>query len=879
MVRGGDLMNNFINYIYTWKDVERIFNYYNRNNKFENINYIDVYYDEMVVYLTDIKQKDKANAELENILGYHYDLEKECIYYDIFEKKMNVFWEEDNSNNKNYITPLFKNIIYRNNSYDNSIINDKSLENCPVIAFHSYKGGVGRTLSLIAFAKAWSSNLSNQKILIIDADIEAPGFTWVWDNEGNSEFSYLDLLEIIQTSDFDNDLIRKKVVEQVQLQTMKIYNERKNLEYYFLPTYRYREQLLDIYANPESIASAHKSRYSLAEKISRLGEMLGASAVFIDLRAGLSEFSAPLLFDMRVKKYIVSSTSYQSIRGTKLILNEMLKGLQVKENTIVPQILLTMVTKDIDTDNIQNELLELYDNQDYIDNAIIELPFASELIHLQTLEDILQKLEGRDFYYNISKLVNENYVNEENENNLETKIDNREEIITRIHETAENQINAEMNNKFNVLLTKPIKNLIRVYSETVPQAVVIGAKGAGKTFLFRELLIEKTWNKFCKKHGNINTNKMTSYIIPLIAPKSLGEINGVLQQAIKNFNKECDFTSKDTKCWHRNSLELTEKISKKSELLEWKKIWIQCILNNFADNINMSLNKVEEVLENRNCNVMFVVDGLEEIFENTIDNENEKKAIRALVQEVLNEIKILYPHIGLLVFLRKDLVNNCIETNTEQFEGQNKRFALNWSHDEALRLALWLVCQAVPEFYDDKETKIEEASKEVIKNYLVKLWGLKLGKKSSNEAYSSRWILAALSDFNAQLQARDIIRFLASATSEIGNVTYDDRIIMPKEVKNAVHDCSDKKIQEIKQEMKNLVSIFDKFENVSEEKKVLPFSPGTFDLSRKEEEIMIQQGLLKRDGDKYYLPEIIRHALKFKYQKGARPKVLSLLFK
>ena len=83
----------------------------------------------------------------------------------------------------------------------------------------------------------------------------------------------------------------------------------------------------------------------------------------------------------------------------------MLKGLQVKENTIVPQILLTMVTKDIDTDNIQNELLELYDNQDYIDNAIIELPFASELIHLQTLEDILQKLEGRDFYYNIILIV------------------------------------------------------------------------------------------------------------------------------------------------------------------------------------------------------------------------------------------------------------------------------------------------------------------------------------------------------------------------------------------------------------------------------------------------------------------------------------------
>lgn len=38
-------------------------------------------------------------------------------------------------------------------------------------------------------------------------------------------------------------------------------------------------------------------------------------------------------------------------------------------------------------------------------------------------------------------------------------------------------------------------------------------------------------------------------------------------------------------------------------------------------------------------------------------------------------------------------------------------------------------------------------------------------------------------------------------------------------------------------------------------------------------------GYLKIDNDRYYLPEIIRHALKFKYEKGARPKVLSLLLK
>ena len=46
-----------------------------------------------------------------------------------------------------------------------------------------------------------------------------------------------------------------------------------------------------------------------------------------------------------------------------------------------------------------------------------------------------------------------------------------------------------------------------------------------------------------------------------------------------------------------------------------------------------------------------------------------------------------------------------------------------------------------------------------------------------------------------------------------------------------------------------------------------------------EEKVMKQEGYLRIENDKYYLPEIIRHALNFKYERGARPKVLSLLLK
>lgn len=57
----------------------------------------------------------------------------------------------------------------------------------------------------------------------------------------------------------------------------------------------------------------------------------------------------------------------------------------------------------------------------------------------------------------------------------------------------------------------------------------------------------------------------------------------------------------------------------------------------------------------------------------------------------------------------------------------------------------------------------------------------------------------------------------------------------------------------------------------------MPFYSDTFDLTQAEEKVMKQEGYLRIENDKHYLPEIIRHALKFKYGKGARPKVLSLL--
>lgn len=869
-----------IQQIYTWKDVDRIIKKISPKIKSRYITDIDVYHDEIIVSLCDMAGKDEVRRELKKFLGNHFDMEKDVIKYDLLKKSLEVTWDADGTEKKTKeITPLFGDIIYRESSYEKGIVENNELKDCPVIAFHSYKGGVGRTLSLLAFAKAWSAGKPSQKLLIIDSDMEAPGLTWLMEENGDmaNQISYFDLLELIQSSEFDDTENFTILVDHMKLQTLKIDSGKMTSEHYFVPTYRYEEQLLDIYASPDSIVKGYKKKYILAQKLSELGKTLGAEAVLLDLRAGISEFSAPLLFDPRVRKYIVSSTSYQSIKGTQLILKEICKGLPVTENSIIPNILLTMTSKEVDVAQLKGELLQVYEEQEqrYTDNALVELPFASELVHLESFSQILDKLDGRDFYHNIYRLVEEfylgnSYVQESN------PMEHRDEMIHAIHKLAENQINAEQNTEFHVLMTKPIANLIKKFHASVPQVVVIGAKGAGKTFLYRELLRVKKWETFCMRNG-MSESRTKTYIIPFISPKNFGEFSDIINDAVNRFAEESNLASEDKYYWYKNGESLLLNIDCDHNPIQWKELWKACLLRAFHNSVNHSLDHVEEVLKNKNIRVLFVVDGLEEIFENTLDSENERIAIRALVQEMIGEMRLQYSYIGMLVFLRKDLSVNSIETNREQFEGQNKNYALNWTHDEALRLVFWLVSQAVPGFYETENGKVEDASKEAVKEFLDRLWGLKLGTNKSNEAYSSRWILAALSDFNAQLQARDIVRFLANATSEVGNETYPDRIIMPKEIKKAVQACSEAKIDEIKQEMKSLKIVIEKLEKASASEKVLPFSSGEFDLTSKEESMMIQEGLLKIDNGKYYIPEIIRHSLKFKYKKGARPKVLSLL--
>lgn len=880
-------------FLYTWKDVEwKILN--ERTRWGSIISDIEAYNDELIIYLKTEDNLDQAELIVSEILEEKYDSVARKICLDLSGQSMDVIYEVDEARKrKETLSPLFKNIIYQESAYSDDLVREE-LPGVPVIAFHSYKGGVGRTLSLLAFAKAWSSlknEKSSKRLLIVDADMEAPGITWLSLQEDDILFSFLDLLEVIQEKD-NMDEVAGLVSKKILPQTVQIETEKRIEKHIVLPTYRYIQQLLDMYSSPESLALSLKKKYALAETLSLIGKNVNAELVLVDLRAGLSELSAPLLFDPRVKKFLVTSTSYQSVRGTEILLQQLCKGLPIDEKTKIPEILLTMVQEGIDTSNTVSKFAAIYennisdDNNSITDGITTELPFASELVHLDSLSKIMRNLNGREFYTRIYEIVRNSYMPSFEENSIGSNA-TRENVIRSIHDYATRQITAEGNGRLGVLMTNSIQNLIEKYRTVIPNTVIMGAKGSGKTFLYREILKRIYWQRFIAdmeredERTDSNRELEDMLVLPLLATGNSGEFGDIIASAVANYNelalkaKFRNFVSVES------SDSLKEFLREQHDTLEWKEEWKRIILDAF-DNAYSSLEELDEDLKEAHKKVLLLVDGMEEIFDETAANPNHKSAVSALCKDLIDEIRLRYRNFGLMVFVRKDMVRDAISINYEQFYSQYKSVELQWSSTEALRLAVWLTDQAAKTVNVDFYTEtvgIETATREVLDRTLQKLWGVKLGKPTSNEAYSSRWILAALSDFNGHLQARDIIRFLEKATASIGDAVYSDRYLMPKEIKKAVSECSFEKITEIREEIKGLGAIFDKMDAASVDKKVLPFSGETFSLSQEEEKLMKAEGYLKVENDKYYLPEIIRHALSFKYAKGARPKVLSLLLK
>lgn len=882
--------------LFSWHDVEDILkNEYDRwPDGWSNVS---VYSDSVeVFYLGGDFDKGYSKEYFRTLFKKNYLPDSDEILVELTGKKLKIYYEEIEEDEcvdreKVKIAPLFRDM----ESYKGKLspATETLPGNVKILAFHSYKGGVGRTLSLVGLLRECSQAYPDKKFMVIDSDIEAPGLTWMNEStNGAASISYLDLLDVIHYENIDEDILDKLAgmmsENMIRIETDEVYHE-----HYFLPVYRSIKQVMELTSNPGTILYGNDNKFIITETVARLAKKMGVDMVFVDLRAGVTELSAPFLFDSRVRKYYVTSTSMQSICGIKTILDTV----YTKTYAEFPysKVLVTMIPtqmKRAELDEIEDRLLHstesFIENGKSDDNTLLradyvkEFRFDEKLIHIAGLDELCGLLRGTALSDEMKLIADELYA-DDNSDSQEFDENVIRDTLKKINDIAIQEVTAEGSASSNMLITSSIKEIARSFSSRIPRMVIMGAKGAGKTFMYKQFLASKTWNGFLKKAGSslINDGQEDMLILPLTESNNLNtqEYRSLRNDCIKNTSDVVGLKIESTYV-QKNNTKITRLLERKRQIKasEWSEKWKESMLSAFAGSFE-TLDELDSYLEEKNKKIIFIVDGIEDLSAQAHEDglAGWKTMVKTLCQDVINELgELHYGNIGIIVLVRKDYTTDAITINFEQFRSQYQKYELSWTQTEALRLVLWLVNRAA-KIADGID--ILNATRTVIADKLKKLWGNKLGKENSKEAFTDRWVLAALSGFDGQLQARDIVRFLMYSTNDYQEVkiTYLDRIIMPISIRQAIKFCSRDKMTDIKTEMKGIYDILDKFTKMNP--KTLPLTLDKLELTGEEIARLEEQGFIKIVDKKYYLPEIIRLGLGFIYEAGARPKVLSLLVK
>ncbi len=211
----------------------------------------------------------------------------------------------------------------------------------PLTALHSFKGGVGRTLHALAIAKVFAQK-NQSRVLLIDADLEAPGITWLLkDRLPDPAISVADVLTLLHGASDSPEQI-EKTLRLIADRLQSLFLDR----IYVLPAFRSREQFGSLQIKPEHLIRYADNPYIITDSISQLGKMLGVSAVIADLRAGLSELSAGFLLDPRVQRIFVTTLNPQSLEGTEYMMCLIRELTPQKADDRLPKIIFSQIPVD-----------------------------------------------------------------------------------------------------------------------------------------------------------------------------------------------------------------------------------------------------------------------------------------------------------------------------------------------------------------------------------------------------------------------------------------------------------------------------------------------------------------------------------------------------
>ena len=876
-------MNNiYNNRLHTWLDVERFFKKLTINlTAFPTyMKNVVCYSDGVEIFIDDNPQSETVVKDwLSKNFLKRFDASNNCFILEIENTQYPITYiveQDDQAKITQY--PLWSDLAYQESI---QIKVPKRFDNGPrIVVFDSFKGGVGRTTSMMTYVSACVKATQEKpiKVLIIDADLEAPGVSFWLDDINKPTVSFIKLLESLHYPPTDVDSTLKYFTNELKKTSLTIDG---NKEVFILPAALDVSEILDMPVLPEHLARNPENPWQLSDYLYTLGKYLDVSVIFVDLRAGVSELSSSLLFDPRIERFIVSTIALQSITGVKIILDRLSTFQKITEP---PTVILSMLTHDLrkltnytKAIEIINEAYQLeLDDEKYPTQAIelLESDFEPNFMSINTVRDAIDILQKSSLFQIASSWVAG--INEVSVNLPKNKFSNSQEQADLLYEICNKFQFAETGASDNMLVTEPLRNMAKHFSHTLPNIVSIGSKGAGKTFNFVQICKQNTWQKFIKQIDGENIDTNTTLIFPFLVSTNL---SGDSKKAVDNSRENCfSELSIANNTFSFQTLKERIQTNLKEESVQWSTFWQKEILLSFGLE-GEKLTELNQFIQGKNKQVVILVDGIEDIF-NSPNEPNQSEAVKALFDIVGWIEEISNTALGFICFARQDYVRTVVKQNSSQFEAKNAPFKLVWTPETFLRLTYWICGEA--KIIGAKSESADVYKTDKLIELLEQLWGKKLGKDASKEANSARWIFAALCDLRGQLQARDIVRFLKFAAQQMkksGSAIWNDRVLTPEAIRSSLQNCSVEKIDEAVKEIKALNDWKKSLDEIADKR--IPFKPSQMQLTNDLLSALSDLGIIYEDkelnsDERFYVPEIYRIGLGIN-SGGARPRILALL--
>ncbi|ALZ75679.1 ParA family protein [Rheinheimera sp. F8] len=770
-----------------------------------------------------------------------------------------------------------------------------------LVSFHSFKGGVGRTTALMTYVTACLRDVSpgNKKILIIDADLEAPGVSFWLDDSNRPTVSFVQLLEALHYPPAGVDTSLDFFAEELRKTSLSVGGLHREL--FVLPAALNLAEILDMPVTPEHLARNQDNPWQLSDHLHALGLRLEVDVVFIDLRAGLSELASPILFDPRVDHFLVSTVAPQSVLGMEEVLrrlyasNRKLPAAWYEDSR--PTVILSMLTKELkEAGHYEKALKTLnsaYPAEDPLTPSVqwLEAEFLSSLMSIGSLREALESLpQSQRLYLSALEWAHSLYtqpsvVLERVEVHAgQSDVPRAGTLAASLRRVCEAAEFAEGRQESSILAIEPLLNLGKHFANELPNVLMIGAKGAGKTFTFRKIVQAASWQTFLEKLGFDRTNITEAAIFPVLWSTNIGDTpDGEIKTAQRRTLALID--GNNSNLLSGNDVNLRIKSAIQSPPDYWESFWDDLIASQFGLSVG-GISAVNDLLISKSIRTILVFDGIEDAFSDA-EESPAGDAIQALLRLTNRISELANPHLGVLVFVRIDYVQATIRQNLGQLLQRFQPFRLHWNAESFLRLAYMLSSQAG--VYPQSKP-LESMHLEDLKTELEHLWGKKLGTEKSKEAYSARWVYAALCDLKGNVQARDLVRFLKFAAIEEEKrtgQTWPDRLIAPESMRKAIPECSKEKVTEAKAEIAALRRWSEVMTNQNIRNLSVPFSANQAGLVQLPTLLIALQeiGVIYEDIDgnlgaqRLFLPEIYRSGLGFETSAAGRPRMQALLKK